>query len=52
MISRFSSSLPCDGELLHVRVEKDVEGLARFAVDVVVVLDVELVEEGLVGDPA
>ncbi|MFT3971502.1 MAG: hypothetical protein QM695_14805 [Micropruina sp.] len=37
--------------MLYVWVEEDVEGLAWFAVDVVVGLDVELVEEGLVGDP-
>jgi hypothetical protein len=28
LISRFSSSLPCGGELLYFRVEEDVEGLA------------------------
>ncbi|MEE8737009.1 hypothetical protein [Bifidobacterium subtile] len=48
--SRFDSSLPCGGELLYVWVEEDVEGLAWLAVDLVVHLDVELVEEGLVGD--
>ncbi|OJX94398.1 MAG: hypothetical protein BGO96_16035 [Micrococcales bacterium 73-15] len=52
MSSRFDSSLPCGGELLYVWVEEDVEGLAWFAVDLVVGLDVELVEEGLVGDPS
>ena len=49
--SRFDSSLPCGGELLYVWVKEDVEGLAGLSVDVVVGLDVELVEEGLVGDP-
>ncbi|MGO3358996.1 MAG: hypothetical protein ACTILK_08420 [Bifidobacterium crudilactis] len=52
LISRFSSLLSCGGELLHVRVEEDAERFAGLGVDVVVVLDVELVEEGLVGDPA
>ncbi|WP_060763006.1 hypothetical protein [Propionibacterium freudenreichii] len=51
LISRFNSSLPCGGELLYFRVEEDVEGLAGLAVDMVVVLDVELLEERLVGDP-
>lgn len=45
--SRFHSSLPCGGELLYVWVEEDVEGLVWVAVG----LDVERVEEGLVGDP-
>ena len=36
---------------MYVWVEEDVEGLAWLAVDLVVGLDVELVEEGLVGDP-
>lgn len=36
LISRFNSSLPCDGELLYFRVEKDAERLAGLAVDVVV----------------
>ncbi|MEK0218618.1 hypothetical protein WM014_07345 [Bifidobacterium mongoliense] len=52
LISRFHSSLPRGGELLHVRVEEDAERFAGLGVDVVVVLDVELVEEGLVGDAA
>ena len=36
---------------MYVWVEEDVEGLVWFAVNLVVRLDVELVEEGLVGDP-
>ncbi|WP_261795095.1 hypothetical protein [Brevibacterium senegalense] len=41
-----------DGEGLDVGVEEDVERHAGVAVDGVVVEDDELVEEGLVGDPA
>ncbi len=45
-------SLPADGEGLDVGVEEDVERDAGVTVDSVVVGDDELVEEGLVGDPA
>lgn len=53
MSSRFRRpSLLADGEGLDVAVEEHVERDAGFAVDGVVISDDELVEEGLVGDPA
>ncbi|MFQ6484664.1 hypothetical protein ACLMLA_06440 [Brachybacterium epidermidis] len=53
MSSRFRRlSLLADGEGLDVAVEEHVERHAGFAVDGVVVGDDELVEEGLIGDPA
>ena len=52
LISRFNGSLSLDSEPLNVLVEEDGEGLAWPAVDDVAGLDVELVEEGLVGDAA
>jgi len=50
LISRFNGSLSLDGEPLNFLVEEDGEGLAWPGVDLVVGLDVELVEERLVGD--
>lgn len=51
--SRFRRpSLLADGEGLDVAVEEHLERDAGFAVDGVVIGDDELVEEGLVGDPA
>lgn len=52
LISRFNGSLSLDSEPLNVLVEEDGEGLAWPAVDDVAGLDVELVEERLVGDAA
>lgn len=52
LVSRLYGLSSCGSELLHVRVEQDVEGFAGSTVDVVVEHHVELVEERLVGDPS
>ncbi|MCI1791911.1 MAG: hypothetical protein LKI60_05025 [Bifidobacterium tibiigranuli] len=52
MISRLVLTLVAEGELLYFGIHEGVEGFARLTFDNVVLLHVQLFEEGLIGDAA